>query len=176
MTMDEVLIRQVERKDLNECFLIEAACYTTDGATEEKIGKRIDVFPEGFLVAELNGRVVGFINGGSTSKEDITDEAFKDMVGHDSSGTNIVIFSVAIHPDFQKKGISVPLLEKYIELSRDLQKNKILLICKDELISYYERFGFSYIAESSSEHGGFNWHEMGLLLNEESSILSSATC
>ncbi|MBI9088393.1 MAG: GNAT family N-acetyltransferase [Desulfobacterium sp.] len=167
MPADDVLIRQVKRDDLNECFLIEAACYTTDGATKEKIVKRIDVFPEGFIVAEVNGRVVGFINGGSTCKEDITDEAFKDMVGHDSSGTNIVIFSVAIHPEFQKKGISVPLLKTYIELSKDLKKSKILLICKDDLVKYYGRFGFSYMAESNSEHGGFKWHEMGLLLNED---------
>jgi ribosomal protein S18 acetylase RimI-like enzyme len=123
------------------------------------------MFPEGFLVAESHGQIVGMINSGSTNKEDITDEAFKDMVGHVRDGKNIVIFSLAVLPEFQGMGVSKKLLTKFVDISKELKKEKILLICKSDLIPYYQKYGFSYGGKSKSRHGGFEWHEMYLSLN-----------
>lgn len=153
-------IRCVSEHDLDACYAIESVCYTSDAATKEKIQKRIQMFPEGFLVAELNGQIIGMINSGSTNKEDITDEAFKDMVGHVKDGKNIVIFSLAILPEFQGTGVSKKLMSKFIDVSKELKKEKILLICKANLISYYQKYGFLYGGKSKSTHGGFEWHEM----------------
>ncbi len=157
-------IRHVTERDVDACYAIESVCYTSDAATTEKIQKRIEVFPEGFLVAELNGQIVGMINSGSTSKEDITDEAFKDMVGHVNDGKNIVIFSLVVLPEFQGTGVSKKLMSEFIGVSKGLKKEKILLICKSDLISYYQKYGFVYGGKSKSTHGGFEWHEMYLLL------------
>lgn len=157
-------IRRVTEHDLDACFFVESLCYTSDAATKEKIQKRIQLFPEGFLVAELNGQIIGMINSGSTNKEDITDEAFKDMVGHVKDGKNIVIFSLAVLPEFQGRGVSRKLLARFMEISMDLKKENILLICKSDLISYYQKYGFIYGGRSKSKHGGFEWHEMYLPL------------
>jgi GNAT superfamily N-acetyltransferase len=40
---------------------------------------------------------------------------WKDMVGHDKDGKNIVIFSLAVLPEFQGNGISKKLMEGFIE-------------------------------------------------------------
>ena len=157
-----VQIRHVVKGDLDACFTIESTCYTTDAATREKIEKRIALFPEGFLVAETDGQVVGMINSGATDKDDITDDAFKDMTDHKPDGKHIVIFSLAVLPAFQGAGISRMLMEKFIEVSRDLKKEKILLMCKTGLISYYRKYGFQYAGKSKSTLGGFEWHEMYL--------------
>jgi len=159
-----VTIRRVVEGDLDVCFTIESTCYTTDAATREKIEKRIALFPAGFLVAEVNGQVVGMINSGATNKEDITDDAFKDMTDHIHDGKNIVIFSLAVLPAFQGVGISRRLMVKFIEASRDLEKEKVLLMCKSGLISYYRKYGFHYVGKSKSTLGGFEWHEMYLPL------------
>ena len=66
--IQNVKIRRVVAGDLDECFTIESTCYTTDAANREKIEKRIALFPAGFLVAEVNGLVVGMINSGATGK------------------------------------------------------------------------------------------------------------
>ncbi|TVM03971.1 MAG: GNAT family N-acetyltransferase [Candidatus Brocadia sp. WS118] len=160
-----IKIRHVTEHDLDDCYAIESVCYTSDAATREKIQKRIQVFPEGFLVAESNGHIMGMINSGSTNKEDITDEAFKDMVGHVRDGKNIVIFSLAVLPEFQGSGVSKKLMSKFIGASKDMKKEKILLICKADFISYYQKYGFLYGGKSKSTHGGFEWHEMYLSLN-----------
>ncbi len=162
--MEDVLVRQVRKKDLDGCYKVESRCYTVEGATKERIAKRIGLFPQGFLVAEINGRIVGIIDSGSTDKDDIADEELKDMVGHDPEGKNIIIFSLAVLPEFQKKGISKLLMTKFIAVSKELQKDKILLICKENLIEYYRNFGFAYAGKSRSKHGGFEWHELHLQL------------
>ena len=163
--MDDVKIRYVNEHDLNACYAIESVCYTSDAATIEKIQKRIQLFPEGFLVAELNGQIIGMINSGSTNKEDITDEAFKDMVGHEKDGKNIVIFSLAVLTEFRGIGVSKKLMTKFLEISKALKKEKMLLICKSELIAYYLKHGILYGGKSRSTLGGFEWHEMYLPLS-----------
>ncbi len=163
--MVDVNIRQVNKHDVDGCCKTESACYTSDGATREKILKRIMLFPEGFLIAESEGEIIGLVNSASTDKEDITGEELKDMVGHVKDGGNIVIFSLAVLPESQGNGISKQLMARFIEVSKALRKEKVLLICKSELIPYYQNYGFFYGGKSSSKHGGFEWHEMYLLLN-----------
>lgn len=168
--MVSVNIRQVDKNDIDGCYRTESACYTSDGATREKLLKRIMLFPEGFLIAEYEGEIIGLINSTSTDKEDITDEELKDMVGHVKGGSNMVIFSLAVLPEFQGNGISKQLMVRFIEVSRDLEKERILLICKSDLIPYYQNYGFIYGGKSKSKHGGFEWHEMYLQLNAVNEI------
>jgi len=164
--MSEILIRQVTTGDLDRCFALESACYGPEGATRVKIKKRIELYPRGFLVAEKNRQVVGFVNSGSTHKEDISDEALKDMIGHDPTGDNIVIFSLAVSPQFQNRGISKKLMHGFIDTSRALNKDCILLLCKSELIPYYRQYGFIDRGQSKFKHGSLQWHEMYLSLTD----------
>ncbi len=165
--MFEIKIRHANKFDVVGCHETESACYTTDGATKEKIRKRIKLYPEGFLIAESEEKIIGLINSAATDKEDITDEEFKDMVCHTKDGRNMVIFSLAVLPEFQGNGISKQLMSRFIKISKDLKKEKILLICKSELITYYQNYGFLYVKKSKSKHGGFEWHEMYLPLKAE---------
>lgn len=162
--MDSTIIRKVKPEDINDCYEVEYTCYTSDGASKEKIGKRIQLFPEGFLVAEIHGKIVGIINSGATNVENISDEEFKDMIGHDSNGKNIVIFSLAVLPEFRGNGISKMLMSQFIKNSKEMKKENILLLCKTGLISYYRKYHFLYRGTSKSLHGGFSWHEMYLPL------------
>lgn len=164
--MSHLTIRQVLPPDLDRCAEIEAACYgPEEGATRERIATRIELFPQGFLVGLLNGQIVGFVNSGSTSKDDLSDEALKDMVGHEADGQNIIIFSLAVQPHFQKQGFAAHLMRRFIEQAGQLGKAQILLICRAELVPYYQRFGFVYRGESNSTHGGMRWQEMALSLS-----------
>ena len=163
--MVDINIRQVNKNDVDGCYRIESTCYTSDGATREKMLKRVMLFSEGFLIAESKGKIIGFVNSASTDKEDIADEELQDMVGHVKEGKNIVVFSLAVLPEFQGNGISKQLMARFVEVSKGLKKEKILLICKSDLITYYKNFGFLYGGKSKSQHGGFEWHEMYLLFN-----------
>jgi predicted N-acetyltransferase YhbS len=161
-----IVVRQVTLADLAACHAVEVACFPpAEAASLENIRRRIELFPEGFLVAEQAGELIGIVNSGATNADDISDEEFKKLIGHDSAGANIVIFSLAVLPVYQRQGIAAQLMWAFIERSRQLGKHKILLICKPPLIAYYARFGFVDAGPSSSTHGGSLWHEMMLDLS-----------
>ena len=163
--MSNISIREVSISDLDRCYEIESTAYAGDeAASREKIENRINVYPEGFLVLEINGKVAGLINSGATDNVQLSDEDFKELVGHDPKGKKIVVMSVAVHPQFQKRGLAGKLIMVFIDKMKTMGKSEIHLICQTGLIDIYSRYGFEYLGVSDSEHGGLDWHEMSLAL------------
>ena len=159
--MNELRIRRVERNDVEACARLEQGCYSRlEAATRDYLEKRIEVYPDGFYVAELDGEIVGMINSGATHKDDITDKELKYLIGHVRNGRNSVIFSVAVDPAFRGRGIARQLIGRLIEVSEEKEKQQIVLLCKDELIEFYKKLGFVYGGPSVSTFGGFTWHQM----------------
>ncbi len=154
-------IRRATMDDLTACTHVETTCFEpSEAASETSIKTRIDNFPQGFYVAELDGRVVGQVNSGCTAKDDITDEEFKQLIGHDPDGRNMVVFSLSVLPEAQGLGLAKALMECFIKASRTMGKEQILLLCKDYHIGFYEKLGYEKAGLSSSNHGGFQWWEM----------------
>lgn len=166
IVMGDVAIRQVEPRDLDSCCTLEAACFPpAEAADPQSVQVRLQTYAEGFLVAETRGAkraVVGMVNSGATHKADITDEAFKKLVGHDPDGSNLVVFSLAVLPQFQGRGIAGQLMRAYAERGAAMRKQRILLLCKDRLVPMYEHLGYRDAGLSASDHGGACWHEMVL--------------
>jgi ribosomal protein S18 acetylase RimI-like enzyme len=164
-TSKQIIIRNVLPKDLEECFRVETSGFPPEeAAARETIQLRIETFPEGFFVAELDGRIVGMLNSAATDKDDLSDEELKQLVGHDPRGRNMVVFALAVLPEFQKRGIARQLMSRFVEEARLHKKENVLLMCKRHLIAYYERMGFVHAGLSRSMHGGAEWHEMRLRL------------
>lgn len=163
--MSMLVIRKVTESDLDRCFEVETVSYAGDeAATKEKILTRIQTYPEGFIVLENQDEIIGFINAGATHKVALSDEAFKELVGHDPQGEYIVIMSVVVDPKYQGQGMANRLLADFIERMAALGKKQIYLICQTELIPLYAKHGFVHLGESDSDHGGLSWHEMSLSL------------
>ena len=163
--MSDVIVRQARPADLNACCAVEAAAFPADeAASSAKIKNRLVVYPEGFLVAKLAGEVAGELAGivmsGATHQPDLADEALKDMVGHDPTGENLVVFSVAVLPEMQGRGLGGRLVEAFLERGRGMGKERVLLLCKENLLTFYGRHGFVNAGLSASTHGGARWYEM----------------
>jgi ribosomal protein S18 acetylase RimI-like enzyme len=160
-----MIVRPVRPADVPICAAIEAACYPeAEAASYARIAKRAALYPEGFLVLEQGGEVVAFLNSGATRRPDLSREELKDLVDHDPDGDSLVIFSVAVRPDLQGRGLSRPLLEAFLSRARDLRKRQVLLLCKISLVPFYRRFGFEDRGSSASTHGNVPWREMRLSL------------
>ena len=161
--MRSKIIRNAVPLDLDRCHEIESISYSGDeAASKEKILKRIETYPQGFIILEKENQVLGFINSGAAHEVNLSDEDFKELTGHDPDGEHIVIMSVVVHPDHQKKGYASQLMRDFISRMKKLGKSSIYLICQTGLIDMYSKFGFSYLGLSDSEHGGLSWHEMSL--------------
>lgn len=55
-------------------------------------------------------------------------------------------------------------MSRFVEDAREHKKENVLLMCKQHLIAYYERMGFTHIGLAKSTYGGAEWHEMRLAL------------
>jgi ribosomal protein S18 acetylase RimI-like enzyme len=161
--MSQFTLRNATTQDLDRCYEIETVSYAGDeAATKEKILTRIKTYPQGFIVLENDKEIIGFINSGATDDVQLSDEDFKELIGHDPEGKCIVIMSVVVHPDYQGQGMASRLMQYFIEEMNGLNKQEIYLICQTELIAMYKKFGFVLLGESDSDHGGLSWHEMSL--------------
>ena len=156
-----IRFRRPGPEDALQCFQIESTGYEGDeAATLAKIAKRISDYPEGFLIAEADSEIVGFINSGCAHTIEMSNQAFKDLIGHDPEAPNVVILSVVVDPKRQGQGISRLMMEEFHTRMESLGKSAIYLMCKAHHVPLYEKFGYRYLAPSASDHGGMAWHEM----------------
>lgn len=159
--MSHATFRQATPSDIDRCYEIESAAYPADeAATREKIAIRIARYPQGFLCMEQDGDIIGFINAGCAWEVVMSDEEFKELVGHDPQAPNAVIMSVVLHPNYQGKGLSTTLMQTFIEHMRQQGKTAIYLMCKAQYLEMYKRFGYQFLKKSDSAHGGEEWFEM----------------
>ena len=80
----ELKVRNGRLEDVEACFILEEKTFPKEEAASKKnIEIRLKIFPQGFIVGELDGEIVAHINSGSINKNDITDEEFKELIGHE---------------------------------------------------------------------------------------------
>ncbi|GMQ54980.1 GNAT family N-acetyltransferase [Halopseudomonas aestusnigri] len=151
--------------DAERCYEIEIGAYEGDeAATLEKIRTRIGQYPEGFLILEAGDEIVGFINSGCAHDVVMSDEEFKELVGHDPVAPNVVIMSVVVDPAHQGKGFAKLLMNEFIQRMVEMHKQTIHLMCKEQHVELYRKMGYQYVQPSPSDHGGMAWHEMIMTL------------
>lgn len=155
-------IRNVKAEDLDQVTEVEALCFpAAEAATEESFRKRIDTFPESFLVAENeSGKIIGFINGCVTDERTIRDEMFEDSGLHRADGMYQSIFGLDVIPEYRRQGVAADLMNHLIQTAKARGKKGLILTCKDRLIHYYEKFGYRSLGISGSVHGGAIWYDM----------------
>ena len=125
--------------DAERCYAIEIGAYEGDeAATLEKIRTRIAQYPQGFLLLERDGEIVGFINSGCAHDVVMSDEAFKELVGHDPAAPNVVIMSVVVDPAQQGKGYAKLLMDAFIARMQAAGKQTIHLMCKEQHVPLYQ--------------------------------------
>ncbi len=162
----EVSIRSAKMTDLEEIVEIEKACFPpAEAAERETILERMTQFLENFFVAEIEGKLVGFINGCTTDSEVIFDEMFHDTKHHVKTGRYMAIFGLDVMSENRRKGIAEQLIKTFLNHAREESKIGVSLTCKETLITYYEKFGFKNKGVSDSVHGGAVWYDMMCDLN-----------
>jgi ribosomal protein S18 acetylase RimI-like enzyme len=159
--MDNRQFRNASPLDAKRCYEVETVAYDgSEAATLEKISKRIAEYPQGFLILELDKEIVGFINSGCAHDVEMSDEDFKDLIGHDPGAPNVVVMSVVVDPAYQGRGLSTALMSEFVDRMMAANKETIHLMCKEHHVPLYEKFGYRYTRPSTSEHGGVQWYEM----------------
>ncbi|WP_066398049.1 GNAT family N-acetyltransferase [Neobacillus mesonae] len=154
-------IRNVKMTDLPELVTIEQLCFTEEeAATREAFEKRIQMTPDSFFVAEEEGKVAGLVNGPVIAQEYITDDLFHEIKRNPATGGHQSILGLAVSPAFQSRGIASMLLNHIEKAANQNKRQTITLTCKENLIPFYEKHGYTNKGISASEHGGVKWYNM----------------
>ena len=163
-----MLIRTAAIDDLNAIAEVEALCFpSAEAASSEDFRKRLEAYPEHFVLLFIEDRLVSFVDGMVTDAPDLEDIMYEDASLHDPEGKWQMIFGVNTIPSCRRKGYAGMLIRKLIDTAREQGREGLVLTCKEELISYYSKFGFVNEGLSSSSHGGVIWYQMRLTFDKK---------
>ncbi|KAK8223784.1 hypothetical protein IWZ00DRAFT_361041 [Phyllosticta capitalensis] len=84
-------------------------------------------------------------------------------LGHQEDGRTVAIHSLAVLPEYQKRGLGRTLLRAYIQrIQNSGVADRISIITHDALVPFYEDAGFTNRGPSKNQHGGVQWVDMVL--------------
>ncbi len=164
---ERFIFRTIRQDEGEEAAEIEQICFPPNEAcSKERMFQRVQIAPDLFLVAEdrETGKLVGFLNGIATNEKHLRDEFFTDARAHDPDGENVMLFGLAVLPEYRRQGLAGELVRFYSEAEKRRGRKRLVLTCLPEKVSMYEQFGFHDLGESTSVWGGETWHEMEMWL------------
>lgn len=153
-------ICNVTLADLDAVTALEARCFpAAEAAGREAFAYRIAQFPERFFVAELDGEIIGMVNGCASSLPHIEDALFEPQ-SHEPDGRNQMVFGLAVDEPYRRQGIGAALLNRLEAFAGEQAMERVILTCKAEKIRFYESCGYENRGVSGSTHGGAVWYDM----------------
>ena len=160
-------IRQACIEDLDEITKVEALCFPqAEAATRVSLEQRIRTFSETFFVAEIDGIIIGFVNGCIINGTVIYDKLYENAALHIPDGNYQTIFGLDVITQYRNQGIAARLMNYIIEVARVAGRKGVILTCKERLIHYYSKFGYKNMGISESVHGGAQWYDMILKIDK----------
>jgi predicted N-acetyltransferase YhbS len=127
----EIKIRSEEKEDYNEIRIINELAFNqkNEGKLVDDLRKKSDYNHLLSLVAETKGKIVGHILFYPIKIKNETDEFIV-----------LSLAPMAVHPDFQNKGIGSKLVKRGLEAVKETGYDSVIVVGHP---NYYPRFGFS---------------------------------
>ena len=134
-----IKIREVQQSDIEQvCLIQESSQNFQETFKREIIEERIRNFADTFLLASLDNQVIAYILATDFATSSVN-RWIAEMADVEAiSNENLVIDALSVHPNYQGQGFGTLLLAAMKQVA--LQKNSpgIYLVCKDEILSYFE--------------------------------------
>ena len=156
-------IRQARFSDLDRIIEIELENFSLEEAIPRSVFEaHLREIQTSFLVAEKEGRVLGYIEGPVVPHRHLQDQSFTEEVEDHShiSGGYISVTCLSIAKEAQDLGVGKRLLTALKEVAVEQEREGINLTCHDYLILYYEKHGFGNEGISQSNFAGETWYDM----------------
>ena len=147
-----MIIRRVTMDDLEEVVNLESAAFkmTKEQTRDDMVG-RIENYPDTFLVAQEDGKVIGHIFGPTFNKRYIEDELYFENHPNQKDDRYQMVLSLAVLPEYRKQGVATKLIEAMTQEARKQNRQAISLTCLPKLIKFYEKRGFHNEGKTSDD-------------------------
>ena len=135
-----MVIKYATAEDIAAIAAVEAECFPpAEAATEKEFIDRVKYYGNHFWLMYEAEKLIAFVDGFVTDEPDLTDEMYEKATLHDE------------------------LIHRAIEDARKQGRKGLVLTCKDRLVHYYAKFGFTDEGVSDkSTHGNAVWYQMRL--------------
>lgn len=147
-----MIIRRVTMDDLEEVVNLESAAFKmTKEQTKNDMMGRIENYPDTFLVAQEDGKVIGHIFGPAFNKRYIEDELYFENHPNQKDDRYQMVLSLAVLLEYRKQGVATKLIEAMTQEARKQNRQAISLTCLPKLIKFYEKRGFHNEGKTSDD-------------------------
>ena len=156
-------IRQARFSDLDRIIEIELENFSLEEAIPRSVFEaHLREIQTSFLVAEKEGRILGYIEGPVVPHRYLDDQSFTEEIKDYSHkpGGYISVNCLSIAKEAQALGVGKRLLKALKEVALEHEREGINLTCHDYLIAYYEKHGFVNEGISQSSFAGETWYDM----------------
>ena len=140
--MNGLKIRQFEQKDTDAAVQLANDFAFFDGPISDDDLKITHAFPEGFIVAEEDERVVGLVYG-------YFKDVPKEVLDNWKASKVATIELLVVDSKYGHQGIGTSLIERLIEILKHAGADMILLTCPvqaEKAKRLYEKMGFDISA------------------------------
>lgn len=156
-------IRQARLEDLDRIVELEFENFSVEEAIPPSVFEaHLREIQTSFLVAEKEGRIMGYIEGPVGLHRHLQDQSFTEEIkdySHEPGGY-ISVNCLSIAKEAQGLGLGQKLLTALKEVALEDERDGINLTCHDYLIAYYEKHGFVNEGQSQSTFAGETWYDM----------------
>lgn len=162
-----MIIRTATIADIDEITKVEAECFPkAEAATRKEFEKRLQYYGNHFWLMMDKDKLIAFVDGFVTDEANLSDEMYEKAELHKEEGAWQMIFGVNTLPEYRRRGYAGELLKRAIADAKEQRRKGLVLTCKEQLISYYAKFGFECEGVSESVHGNVVWYQMRLGFEE----------
>lgn len=122
-------------KFLKEVMDVERSAWLPElQASKEKFISRLEIFPKGFIVARVNGKIKGVTTSQITTYDPLEQKTWDEITDngiikrtHNPSGNALYVVSVAVSADTQGMGVGSKIVEEQKNLARQLGLKLVFL-------------------------------------------------
>ncbi|MBU5318313.1 GNAT family N-acetyltransferase [Lactobacillus johnsonii] len=145
-------IRTVKMDDLDAIVELESSAFhMSEEMTRKNMIGRIENYPDTFLVAQVDGKVVGHVFGPVSKERYIKDELYFKNQPNNAQYHYQTILSLATNQEYRKQGIASALIEELCKIAQAQDRRAITLTCLPKLFHFYEKRGFINEGKTSDD-------------------------
>ncbi|AZZ66810.1 GNAT family N-acetyltransferase [Lactobacillus johnsonii] len=145
-------IRTVKMDDLDAIVELESSAFhMSEEMTRKDMIGRIENYPDTFLVAQVDGKVVGHVFGPVSKERYIKDELYFKNQPNNAQYHYQTILSLATNQEYRKQGIASALIEELCKIAQSQDRRAITLTCLPKLFHFYEKRGFINEGKTSDD-------------------------
>ena len=137
-------VRNATGDEIEQIAALEKRIEGEYAADISTLGSRLLMFPEGFLVGETEGSIVGYLESCRWNKTMVeTFESIREFpIHHNPMGAFLYIIFLGVDENFRKRGYGTVMLFEAVEAAKSFGCQAVQLVSRSGLEQFYEMRGF----------------------------------